>query len=244
MEAREYELMARAENDHWWYASTRAFLRIWLLPFLPTQSAGFRPRILDVGCGSGSAGGWLNDSGDTVGLDVSADALRLYRVSHHGQPEIGSAINLPHPSNTFDAVICVTVLYHEWIQEPAEAIAEFVRVLKPGGVMIVLEPGVTWLRRAHDREVMTARRFNRRTLRSLFTGLSVDVRRVTGLYTFLVPPAAILSVVQRRLSKSDLSHHQSGGGGLAIRVAGIERLLITRINLPTGLSVAALAVKR
>ena len=244
MEAREYELMARAENDHWWYASTRAFLRSWLTPFLPQQPAGFRPRILDVGCGTGSAGGWLSDIGDTVGLDVSADALGLYRTSHHGHPEIGSATNLPHPSNTFDAVICVTVLYHQWIQEPAEAIAEFVRVLKPGGVVIVLEPGVTWLRRAHDREVMTARRFNRRTLQSLFNGLSVDVRRVTGLYTFLVPPAAILSVVQRGSSKSDLSHHQSGGGGLALRVAGVERRLLKRFTLPTGLSVAAIAVKR
>lgn len=244
METREYEVMARAENGHWWYASTRAFIRTWLTPFIPSATTGKRLQILDIGCGTGSAGGWLSELGHCVGLDVSVEALSFYRDAHEGHPEIGSAVNLPHPDNAFDAVVCVTVLYHDWILQPADTVAEFVRVLKPGGVVLLLEPGVRWLRRAHDREVMTARRFNRTTLKALFNTLPVDVHRVSGLYTFLVPPAAMLSVFQWRASRSDLSHNQSGGGGLALRAARAERSILEKFNLPTGLSVVAVAVKQ
>jgi len=46
--------------------------------------------------------------------------------------------NIPRPENTYDVIICNQVLEH--LKIPAKAIAEFHRVLKPGGVLYLTAP--------------------------------------------------------------------------------------------------------
>ena len=243
MQQHEYDVMARAERDHWWYANTRLILRESLADRRDRHGS---THVLDVGCGTGSAGGWLSELGHVIGLDMSNAALAHYRSSHDGVPICGAIPQLPFANDSFDVVVCVTVLYHSWVGSPNEAVAEFARVLKPDGVVVLLEPGITWLRRAHDQQVMTGRRFSRRSLTTLFSGSGLHVQRVSGAYTFLAPPAAALSLLHRirQRNSSDLSHHQSGGGGLALKIGALERYVLRRWNLPTGLSVFAVATKR
>lgn len=45
---------------------------------------------------------------------------------------------IPRPDNTFDAIVCIAVLEH--VINPEECVAEMVRVLKPGGRMILSVP--------------------------------------------------------------------------------------------------------
>ena len=51
---------------------------------------------------------------------------------------VGDALNLPYDDNTFDVVLISEVLEH--VPNDTQAIAEFVRVLKPGGVAAVTVP--------------------------------------------------------------------------------------------------------
>ncbi len=67
--------------------------------------------------------------------------------------------------------------------------------------------------------------------------------RSTGAYTFLVPPAAVLAVLERGRSTSDVGRNQSGFGGVLPALARIERSLLRSVDLPTGLSVIAIARK-
>ncbi len=92
-------------------------------------------KCLDVGCGTGIAIPDLTKAGWSVaGLDISADQLRVARERTRGLAVDrleADASSLPFPTGSFDAV--VSMLTHTDFDDPARAIAEVYRVLRPGG---------------------------------------------------------------------------------------------------------------
>ena len=236
MELAEYRRMAEVEDTHWWYRSTRELLGQLLAEHLPAGGT-----FLDLGAGTGATGAWLAEHGRVVAGDFEPLALTLHRERHPASAVVaGDACALPFPDDTFDAVLCVTVLCHRSIESPVDAVAEMARVVKPGGVVCVMEPGVRRLRRAHDRVTHTGRRFSRGDLAGLLALNGLRVERSTGAYSFLIPPAAIKMVAERGATSSDLDQHTSGLGGVLPAVAAAERRVLRRVDLPWGLSVLAL----
>ena len=235
MDADEYRRMAEVESTHWWYASTRALLQQLLADQL-------RPggRFLDVGGGTGATGAWLAEHGDLVVADIEPFAVDSYRQHHTVTGAVASDLNaLPFASESFDAVLCVTVLCHRAVPSPAHAVGELARVLRPGGVLCLQEPGVRRLRRAHDRVTHTGRRFSRRDLAGLVTGAGLELERSTGAYSFLVPPATVKTLLERGETSSDLDRNPGGLGGALAATARLERRLLRHVDLPAGLSVLA-----
>jgi SAM-dependent methyltransferase len=110
-------------------------------------------RVLDVGCGPG----WMWDAaGFPAGLrlaltDISegmvAEALakvrglKRYRAVEGQQADIAS---LPFPDGSFDAVLACHMLYHA--ADAGAALDELVRVLKPGGSLVVTTTGLDNMR--------------------------------------------------------------------------------------------------
>jgi SAM-dependent methyltransferase len=237
MEREEFRRMADVEEAHWWYRATRALLADHLGPRLP--SGGL---FLDAGAGTGATGGWMSTHGRVVASDVESMALDLYGDRATGR--VAADLNhLPFADASFDATLCVTVLYHSAIASPAAAVAELARVVKPGGVVCLMEPGVRRLFRAHDREVHGARRFSLQDLQRLASDAGLVPEVATGAYSFLVPLAAAKAVLERGKQSSDLDNNQTGLGGLLGTVAGAERKLLQRTRLPFGLSVLVVARK-
>lgn len=231
--------MAEAEERHWWYPATRALLRA---TFAPLLTPGVR--VLDAGCGTGAAGGWLDARHRVVGLDPEPLALGLYRERRPGARLVRGGIEaLPFAAGSFDAARVVTVLYHEAVADPRGAIDSLARVLRPGGVLCLLEPGVPSLRRGHDRVTRTARRFTVRGLREVVAAAGLDPVRATGAYTFLVAPAVAKALLERGRSTSDLEGDGGAAGRLLARLAAVERRVLARRDLPTGLSVLVVARK-
>ena len=182
----------------------------------------------------------------TVLADYDAGALAAGRNSTapSGRPvlPVRADLNrLPFASATFDGVLCVTALYHRMNPDPAAIVADFARITRPGGWVCLLEPGVRRLRRGHDEVTHAARRFSVADLRSLAFGAGLDVERATGAYSFLVPPAAALALIERGTPTSDVGRHSTGLGGVLGALARAERAMLRRIDLPAGLSVAVLA---
>ena len=194
---------------------------------------------LDAAGGVGGTARWLTDLGTTVLADIEPTA-----VANAGSgviPELADIGVLPHPDGAFDAVVCVTALYHRLVTDPGAVVAEFARVTRPGGLVCLMEPGVRRLFRAHDRATHAARRFSRNDLRRLAEQAGLQVERATGAYTFLIPPAAVSAVLERGKTTSDVSRNESGLGGVLGAAASIERRLLKRVNLPVGLSVITIA---
>lgn len=91
--------------------------------------------VLDVGAGDGALGRLLANTGVRwVGLDLSTRLL-----ADAPRPAVrADATLLPFPAATFDAVTALYMLYH--LPEPALAIAEARRVLRPGGLIAAAAP--------------------------------------------------------------------------------------------------------
>ena len=115
-----------------------------LKPFMPAGDNRYA-RILDVGCGFGHSFSELaaRFSPDAiVGLDADPDIENRARAEADACPvpvslhyANASAMNLP--DNEFDLIFCHQTFHH--IVEQEAAMAEFFRVLKPGGVLLFAE---------------------------------------------------------------------------------------------------------
>jgi len=102
---------------------------------------------LDVGSGPGSVTGSLADAagpdGLALGVDISEPMLAR-AVRAHAGPQVGflraDAQRLPLRDDTVDAAVSIAVL--QLIPDPAAALAEIARVLKPGGRLAVMVPSL------------------------------------------------------------------------------------------------------
>jgi SAM-dependent methyltransferase len=111
-------------------------------------------RILDVGCGSGDFGrNRPTDDYEIIGLDIDAGAVELASVSGLAYVHDVGRDPLPFPDEYFDAVLAKDVLEH--LLQPAAAVREFVRVLKPGGSVfasvVMSRPRRVWADYTHVR---------------------------------------------------------------------------------------------
>jgi SAM-dependent methyltransferase len=99
------------------------------------ELAGEAARILDVGCGSSRLLGTL--PGTSVGLDTLPGKLRRARRFDRALVR-ADAVGLPFPEARFDAVVASQLV--ELVPPGGRALAEMVRVLRPGGRLIVATP--------------------------------------------------------------------------------------------------------
>lgn len=96
-------------------------------------------KILEIGCGPGALAGALHrwyPLAEITAIDRDSEFIRFAREHESGVNFIeGNATSLPFEDNTFDVTISNTVAEHI---EPSKFYGEQLRVLKPGGVCLVL----------------------------------------------------------------------------------------------------------
>jgi len=168
-------------------------------------------RVLVDGCGVGAYLAHLAPAAQLgVGLDIE---LERAQEAHAGAERVLCAAgeHLPFPDDFFDLVLSHEVLEH--VQDDRQAVAEIVRVLAPGGRLVLFCPnrgypfethGVFWRgeyrfgniplvnylpRRYRDRLAPHVRAYTRRDLEALFAGLPVQFverRIVFGAYDNII----------------------------------------------------------
>lgn len=112
-----------------------------------------RPRLLSVGCGTGVDVDLLCEAGfDSVGIDCGNRTAVWPRRSHGERLLLANGKHLPFGDASFDAAFCGCVFPHVGVvgdsnvtapdveQQRLELAREMVRVLRPGGYVIVSSP--------------------------------------------------------------------------------------------------------
>ncbi|MBO6040281.1 MAG: methyltransferase domain-containing protein [Oscillospiraceae bacterium] len=108
--------------------------------WLPLFDLSDKPlRILEIGCGPGALAETLKrwyPKAEIIGLDRDREFIRFARERVQGVEFLtGDATDLPFPASSFDVTISNTVQEHV---EPGAFFGEQLRVLRPGGVCLVL----------------------------------------------------------------------------------------------------------
>ncbi|MGP3684251.1 class I SAM-dependent methyltransferase [Streptomyces sp. IBSNAI002] len=107
-------------------------------------------RVLDVGCGTGHLtrhmAEWVGPGGAVTGVDPSLPVLDYARRKSHRRPQWstaayreGMAEALDLPDASFDTVVTSLMLHHLPEELRPVALREMVRVLRPGGPVLVAD---------------------------------------------------------------------------------------------------------
>lgn len=138
-----------SQRDFWWHPD-----------FLDLMATRWRLReaasLADIGCGQGHWSRllfpYLRSPSRLVGVDresrwVAAAAKKFrhtFPAAESGsfQFVVGDATKIPLPDNAFEVVTCQTLLMH--LDRPMDALREMRRILRPGGLLVCVEPNNLW----------------------------------------------------------------------------------------------------
>jgi SAM-dependent methyltransferase len=250
MKPQDYEYLYQLEENFWWFAGMREISATLLDPILPRDSD---LRILDAGCGTGGMLSWLQryaEGREMTGIDFSATALQFCQRRGHRQLARGSIAQLPFTDATFDLVTSHDVLQHVFNQGDYQAIAEFNRVLRPGGIAFVRVAAYQWLRSGHDDAIAVQRRYTLPQLSQAMRDAGFRIRRATYANTLLFPVAAVKRLL---FSPAGAAHPESEVkpwpknlewiNGLLTLPLKVEARALKGIDLPFGVSAICIGEK-
>jgi SAM-dependent methyltransferase len=242
-----YDRLSRLEEGHFWFqARNRIILRL-LRRYLGNQ---VRPRLLEIGCGTGFVLQQLaaENRYQLTGLESHIAGLRHARARLPSVEFVqADARDLPYDAE-FDAVGAFDVIEH--IAEDEAVLASIHRALKPGGIFIVTVPQHKWLWSATDERAMHKRRYTRRELSTKLVAASLEILRWTSFVTVLLPVMYASRLTKRKrpkaTSESDVYELEISRASNAACSAGMwidEALIGLGMSLPFGGSLLAVARK-
>jgi len=97
-----------------------------------------RGLVLDVGCGTGNILRFL-DPENYIGVEPSSGMRKRFREKHGFEPLEGHFLRIPLPKGSVDTVITTYAFHHVPDEEKRDAIGEMLRVLRPGGKIIIAD---------------------------------------------------------------------------------------------------------
>lgn len=236
MKEHTYPIMFRVEQSHWWYTGRRKILADFVEKIC-RQVTDRRPRILDVGCGTGANLLMLSEYGDAEGVDVSEDALAFCRERGLEKVRLGAAEDLPYEDGTFDLVTAFDVVEH--IDDDLAGLREMRRVLRPGGRVLLFVPTFMFLWGLQDDVSNHRRRYRLPELQRVLEQAGFEIERTTyANITFFLPILAMRQLMRLTGVKAESENNinVSALNGVLGSVFGAESWILKRMNLPFGVS--------
>jgi SAM-dependent methyltransferase len=231
-----YPILYEVEQSHWWHVGRRRIIA-GLVEEICKGVKDRRPRILDVGCGTGANLLMLSKYGDAEGVDISEDALAFCRERGLEKVKHGAAEELPYEDGTFDLVTALDVVEH--LDDDVASLREMRRVLRPGGRVLLFVPTFMFLWGLQDDVSNHRRRYRLPELHHVLERAGFEVERSTyANITFFAPILLIRQLMRLTGLKAETENNINvpALNGVFGWLLGTESTILRYVNLPFGVS--------
>jgi SAM-dependent methyltransferase len=242
----EYRRMFSVEDRHWWYVALHELI----LSLVAAEGTAKGPlQIFDAGCGTGRLAELLTPYGDISGCDASPLAIAFCRQRGLAAMEQTFLQNVALPTNHYDVITCIDVLYHRGINDDVAILNKLRAALKPGGLLIIHLVAGPSLYSSHDVAVHSRERYTRPLLHQRLEKAGLIIERLTYRLAVLFP----LIVIWRRLRRRDVSEAKQTEeivsdvalpstpiNAALLRLIRAENWLLRHHDLPFGSSLLAI----
>jgi SAM-dependent methyltransferase len=231
-----YPILYEVEGSHWWYIGRRRIIASFV-ERICREIKDHRPRILDVGCGTGANLMMLSQFGETEGVDISHDALSFCRERGLQNVRHGAAEKLPYGDGEFDLVTALDVVEH--LDDDLAGLREFRRVLRPGGHILLFVPTFMFLWGVQDEVSNHRRRYRLPELRRVVEKAGFEIERTTYANLSFFAPILLVRKFMRLTgmrTETENSINVSALNNIFGKVFGAEASLLRHMNFPFGVS--------
>jgi len=201
-----------------------------------------RPRILDVGCGTGANLEMLAGFGEAEGVDISDDALAFCHARGLTNVRKSTAEKLPFDDESFELVTALDVIEH--LDDDVAGLREMRRVLKPDGRALLFVPAFMFLWGVQDDVSNHRRRYTASELRRAVSEAGFEVERLSYANITFFAPTLLGRLIMRATGlrpASESNINVAALNGIFGKVLGAESAFLRWINIPFGVSVLCVA---
>ena len=231
----EYATLAEVEESYWWHIGRRSILSGQIKELF----SGRRDlTILNVGSGTGGTVSLFSDYGTVLNVDRSSEAVVYMRRKGYEALQL-DATKLPFEDEHFDLIAALDVLEH--IEDDGLALAEWGRLLRPGGCLVLTVPAYQWLWSGHDESLNHFRRYTAPDLRKLADETALEVHKCSYAITFSFPMVVAFRFLQKllrpRVQRSSYVILPRWLNAFFITLLRMEAVLLRICDFPFGTSV-------
>ena len=248
MESYEYETLYQHETSYWWFRGLHSIIVDTMKGLGLTADS----RILDAGCGTGRNLQMLKDNvtPEGFGFDIAAAASPFWPRRNLDRVCLASVNEVPFKSAYFDAVVSVDLLECDAVHE-SSAFGELCRVLKPGGLMVLVVPAYDWLMsEEHHKAVGASRRYSVRKLKALASRQPTRIIKTTHVFASMLPLVAVYRLLLPFFRKpsadrpvSEIKPMNPIIDEILFRTVKFEGKIMQKMSLPFGSSIMMILEK-
>lgn len=239
MDRAVFDRMQEVDGHHWWFVARRRIVHKMLSRFGGDKKT---LRILEVGCGTGANLPMLQGFGivDAIEPDCEARMVASRRFGlavKSGYLPGGVELQDGH----YDLIVLLDVLEH--IGDDIGALTMLRSKLAPGGRIFLTVPAMPWLWSSHDVAHHHHRRYTAGELKNALERSGFELVHGAHFNTLLFPLIAVMRLIGRwtgRVGGDDMVPPGPVNRLLTV-IFSFEKWWVTRISVPIGVSLAAVA---
>ena len=237
-----YKELFEVEDKHWWHDHKRQVIHQMIDKFTE------KGKVLDIGAGTGKILSELKMKGWSVtGIDGEKEAIKWSKKRGIKIQQVDIEKRLKLNEKSFNLVLALDVIEH--LGKDKKMLREISRILKPKGVAIITVPAYQWLFNYWDEMLEHKRRYTVQSFKKVVDLDQFTIEYLGYFSMFIFPIAVIVRLIKKMLGKTQTSDFQTTPLSLisvpVIKFFNyIERVLLSIISLPFGLSVICVIRKK
>ncbi len=225
------------QENHWWFRARRKIL----FSILKKHISSGNCSILEIGCGTGGNLSMLKKLGQVSAMEMNEFSVN-YASKNNSIPVKTGWLpdNIPF-TKKFDVICLFDVLEH--IQNDQAALKAAIKMLNPGGIIMLTIPAHKWLFGSHDKMHNHYRRYSSKDLKKKIAVSGIKLIRLSHFNFLLFPVLMITRAFDLIVDPETALGYSTPNkilNTILYSVFSLEKYLINKISLPFGGSVFAI----